>query len=50
MRRPADSVAGTRAMAFSTKGAMRSISGVISPKEKSLGMCYDNNKSKIQRH
>eukprot|EP00601_Ochromonadales_sp_CCMP2298_P031582 CAMPEP_0173342140 /NCGR_PEP_ID=MMETSP1144-20121109/10020_1 /TAXON_ID=483371 /ORGANISM="non described non described, Strain CCMP2298" /LENGTH=129 /DNA_ID=CAMNT_0014288657 /DNA_START=512 /DNA_END=902 /DNA_ORIENTATION=+ len=31
----ADRAAGTRAMAFSTKGVMRSQSGWISPKEKS---------------
>jgi len=30
--------AGTRAIAFSRNGAMRSQSGSISPKEKSLGM------------
>ena len=34
---PAESVAGTRAMAFSTKGPMRAQSGSISPKEKPSG-------------
>ena len=37
LRTPVSSEMGTRCMAFSTYGPMRSQSGVISPKEKSSG-------------